>query len=632
MNFLSVENLTKWYSDKLLFENISFGINKGQKVALIAKNGVGKTSLLNIIVGQDIADAGRTTLRGDIRVGYLPQLFDNKENISIFDAIFDTKNSVTDAIREYESSLIAYHANSTAENQKQMEKSVEKMDNLQAWDFENKVKEMLFRFDIQDVFKNMQELSGGQKKKVALVKVLLSDVDFLILDEPTNHLDIEMIEWLENFLLTANTTLLMVTHDRFFLNRVCDEILELDSGTIYRYKGKYDYFLEKKAERIANMTAEIERAKNLYRSELEWIRATPCARTTKAKARIDSFETIKQKAFTTLEQKNRHFAVKTERIGNKILEIDNIDFAFEDKVILNDFSYIFKRGERCGVVGKNGSGKTSLLRLIIDELRPNAGKITVGETVVFGYYSQDGLSANNNGKRAIDIVKEHAEMIRMADGNYITASAFLNHFGFTYENQYTYFENLSGGQRRKLHLLMVLLKNPNFLLLDEPTNDFDIETLTILEDFLLQFTGCLLVVSHDRWFMDKLVDHVFILHEGGKIKDFYGNYSDYKEDLQKKERLVKLQQKTEKIPIEKEQKSINTNKRTYKEQKEFESLEGEITAMEQEKAEVLHCLNSGKGSPEAMTTWSQRYADLDAELDKKTIRWIELSEKEEREY
>ena len=628
MNFLSVENLSKYYGDKLLFENISFGINKGQKVALIAKNGIGKTSLLNIINGQDFADSGRATLRGDVRVGYLPQLFDNKENISIFDAIFDAKNSVTDAIKEYETSLAAYHAQPTAENQQIMEKAVEKMDNLHAWDFESRVKEMLFRFDIQDVFKNMQELSGGQKKKVALVKVLLSDVDFLILDEPTNHLDVEMIEWLENFLLTANTTLLMVTHDRFFLNKVCDEILELDGGNIYRYKGKYDYFLEKKAERIANMTAEIERAKSLYRSELEWIRATPSARTTKAKARIDSFDTIKQKAFTSIEQKNRQFAVKTERIGNKILEINNLDFAFADKVILSDFSYIFKRGERCGVVGKNGSGKTSLLRLIMNELRPKVGKITVGETVIFGYYSQEGLSACNNGKRVIDIVKEHAEIIRMADGNYISASAFLNHFGFTYEYQYTYFENLSGGQRRKLHLLMVLLKNPNFLILDEPTNDFDIETLTILEDFLLQYTGCLLIVSHDRWFMDKLVDHIFILNEGGKVKDFYGNYSDYKEDMQQKNRLVKLQQKSEKPTVEKGQKQVNLNKRTYKEQKEFESLEVEIAVMEQDKAKIINDLNSGESSPETLNAWSQRYAELDAELEEKTMRWIELSEKD----
>ena len=628
MNYLSVENLSKWYGDKLLFENISFGINKGQKVALIAKNGIGKTSLLNIINGLDIADSGRATLRGDVRVGYLPQLFDNKENISVFDAIFDSKNAVIDAIKEYEASLIAYQEKPAVENQQQMEKAVVKMDNLRAWDFESRVKEMLYRFDIQNVFKNMQELSGGQKKKVALVKVLLSDVDFLILDEPTNHLDVEMIEWLEHFLLTANTTLLMVTHDRFFLNKVCDEILELDSGNIYRYKGKYDYFLEKKAERIANMTAEIEKAKSLYCSELEWIRATPSARSTKAKARIDSFETIKQKAFTNIEQKNKTFAVKTERVGNKILEINNLHFAFEDKTILNDFSYIFKKGERCGVFGKNGSGKTTFLRLIMNELRPDAGKITTGETIIFGYYSQDGLSAANNGKRIIDIVKEHAEMIRMADGNFISASAFLNHFGFTYEHQYTYFENLSGGQRRKLHLLMVLLKNPNFLILDEPTNDFDIETLTILEDFLLQYTGCLLIVSHDRWFMDKLVEHIFIINEGGKVKDFYGNYSDYKADLQKKERLVKLQQKNEKQAVVKEQKTTNTNKRTYKEQKEFELLEVEIPAKEQEKADILNNLNSGENSAEMLTTLSQRYAELDAELEGKTMRWIELSEKE----
>jgi len=628
MNYLSVENLSKWYGDKLLFENISFGINKGQKVALIAKNGIGKTSLLNIINGLDIADSGRATLRGDVRVGYLPQLFDNKENISVFDAIFDSKNAVIDAIKEYEASLIAYQEKPAVENQQQMEKAVVKMDNLRAWDFESRVKEMLYRFDIQNVFKNMQELSGGQKKKVALVKVLLSDVDFLILDEPTNHLDVEMIEWLEHFLLTANTTLLMVTHDRFFLNKVCDEILELDGGNIYRYKGKYDYFLEKKAERIANMTAEIEKAKSLYCSELEWIRATPSARSTKAKARIDSFETIKQKAFTNIEQKNKTFAVKTERVGNKILEINNLHFAFEDKTILNDFSYIFKKGERCGVFGKNGSGKTTFLRLIMNELRPDAGKITTGETIIFGYYSQDGLSAANNGKRIIDIVKEHAEMIRMADGNFISASAFLNHFGFTYEHQYTYFENLSGGQRRKLHLLMVLLKNPNFLILDEPTNDFDIETLTILEDFLLQYTGCLLIVSHDRWFMDKLVEHIFIINEGGKVKDFYGNYSDYKADLQKKERLVKLQQKNEKQAVVKEQKTTNTNKRTYKEQKEFELLDVEIPTMEQEKADILNNLNSGENSAEMLTTLSQRYAELDMELEGKTMRWIELSEKE----
>ena len=630
MNYLNVENLSKYYGDKLLFEEISFGIDKGQKVALIAKNGIGKTSLLNIINGQDIPDGGAVTLRGGITVGYLPQISDARESISVLDSIFESGNPLTEAIKEYEHSLMMYQQNPTDENQQQMDKAIEMMDNLHAWDFESKAKEILSKFDVPDILKNLQELSGGQRKKVALVKMLLSNADFLIMDEPTNHLDIEMIEWLEAYLQTANITLLMVTHDRFFLDKVCDEIIELESGQLFRYKGKYDYYLEKKEERIANMSAEIEKAKSIYRRELEWMRSTPQARTTKAKSRIDNFDNVKQKASLRIEQHNKGFAVRTERIGNKILEINNLHFSYsEDKCLLNDFSYIFKKGERCGIVGRNGSGKTTLLKLIIDEIKPKAGKITKGETVIFGYYSQDGLSSANVGKRVIDIVKEHAEMVRIADGNYISASQFLNHFGFTYEHQYTYFENLSGGQRRKLHLLMVLLKNPNFLILDEPTNDFDIETLTILEDFLLTFTGCLLVVSHDRWFMDKLVDHMFILQENGKIKDFYGNYTDYKMKLQHDERVKRLQQRTEKeIPPPKNVPQKNTNKRTYKEQKEFESLETEIEFLEKEKNAVLERLNAGEGTSEELMLWSQQYADLDTQLEEKTFRWIELSEKE----
>jgi ATP-binding cassette subfamily F protein uup len=430
---------------------------------------------------------------------------------------------------------------------------------------------------------------------------------------------------LESFLQAANTTLLMVTHDRFFLDKVCDEIIELESGQLFRYKGKYDYYLEKKEERIANMSAEIEKAKSIYRCELEWMRSTPQARTTKAKSRIDNFENVKQKVSQRLDQHNKSFAVKTERIGNKILEINNLHFSYGEKELINDFSYIFKKGERCGVVGRNGSGKTTLLKLIINELKPNAGKITKGETVIFGYYSQDGLSQDNVGKRVIDIVKEHAEMVRVADGNYVSASQFLNHFGFTYEHQYTFFENLSGGQRRKLHLLMVLLKNPNFLILDEPTNDFDIETMTILEDFLLQFTGCLLVVSHDRWFMDKLIDHMFVMQKNGKIKDFYGNYTEYKLKLQQDERVKRLQQRSEKeATVPKRETQKNTNKRTYKEQKEFESLETEIEHLEKEKAVILEKLNAGTGTPEELTLWSQQYSDTDILLEEKTFRCMEL--------
>ncbi|MDR0605898.1 MAG: ABC-F family ATP-binding cassette domain-containing protein [Bacteroidales bacterium] len=627
MNYLSVENVSKYYGDKLLFESISFGIDKGQKVALIAKNGTGKTSLLNIINGFDTPDNGTVTMRGNIRTGYLPQIFDTNENVSVLDAIFDTDTQVTKAIKEYETAFSLFNENPTQENRFRMETSIVTMDNLQAWDFESKAKEMLTKFDIPDILKNIRELSGGQRKKVALVKVLLANTDFLILDEPTNHLDIEMIEWLEIYLAMANITLLMVTHDRFFLDKVCNEIMELENGNLYRYKGKYDYYLEKKEERIANTLAEINKAKSIYRTELEWMRATPQARTTKAKARTDNFENIKQKAFTHLEEKNKDFAVKTERIGNKILEINNLDFRFNEQIILDDFSYIFKKGERCGIIGKNGSGKTTFLRLIINELKPNAGKITFGETIVFGYYSQTGLSLENTGKRAIDIVKEHAEMIRMADGKYLSATQFLNHFGFTYENQYTYFENLSGGQRRKLHLLMVLITNPNFLIMDEPTNDFDIEMLTLLEDFLLRFTGCLLIVSHDRWFMDKLVDHIFIMQGNGKVRDFYGNYTEYKMKLQQEERIQRAQQKAKKtIPL-KQLTPSNTGKITYKEQKEFEFLESEIECLEKEKSHYLELLNVGNGTPEELTTWAKQYAKIDSDLDIKTTRWIELSDK-----
>jgi ATP-binding cassette subfamily F protein uup len=627
MNYLSVENLSKYYGDKLLFEGISFGIDKGQKVALIAKNGTGKTSLLNIINGFELPDKGTVTIRGNIRIGYLPQIFDSNENISVLDSIFDADTQITKAIKEYETAFSLFNEKPTPENRFRMETSIVTMDNLQAWDFESKAKEILTKFDIPDMLKNIRELSGGQRKKIALVKVLLSNADFLILDEPTNHLDIEMIEWLETYLAMANITLLMVTHDRFFLDKVCSDILELENGNLYRYKGKYDYYLEKKEERIANTLAEINKAKSIYHTELEWMRATPQARTTKAKARIDNFENIKQKASTRLEEKNKDFAVKTERIGNKILEINNLDFSFGEQIILDDFSYIFKKGERCGIIGKNGSGKTTFLRLIINELKPTAGKITFGETIVSGYYSQTGLSLENTGKRAIDIVKEHAEMIRMADGTYVSASQFLNHFGFTYENQYTYFENLSGGQRRKLHLLMVLITNPNFLIMDEPTNDFDIEMLTILEDFLLRFTGCLLIVSHDRWFMDKLVDHIFIMQGNGKVRDFYGNYTEYKMKLQQEERIQRAQQKAKKIIPPKQSTPSNTGKVTYKEQKEFEFLELEIERLEQEKSHYLELLNNGNGTPEELTTWAKQYAETDKDLDTKTIRWIELSDK-----
>lgn len=629
MNYLSVENLSKHYGENLLFENVNFGIEKGQKVALIAKNGTGKTTLLNILMGKDIADGGKVTLRGDIQVAYLPQVFDTGDNISVFDAVFDMNNAQIKAIKAYEAAMRLVEENDTEAHRNTLQQAIDDMDTAKAWDFEAKAKEVLHRLAVEDYFKSMTELSGGQRKKVALAKILLSQADFIIMDEPTNHLDIEMIEWLETYLTTANTTLLMVTHDRFFLDKVCDEIIELDASGVYRYKGKYNYFLEKKQERMANMAAEMEKTRNLYRKELEWMRATPQARSTKAKARIDNFENIKQKLSGPKESSDHSFAVKTERIGNKILEINNLDFSYGEQPIVTDFSYIFKKGERCGVIGRNGSGKTTLLRLIVNELKPNAGKITFGSTIVTGYYSQDEVHSLNEGKRVIDIVKEHAEMVRMSGGNLISASVFLKHFGFDYNLQYTYYEKLSGGQRRKLHLLLVLLKNPNFLILDEPTNDFDIDTLNLLEDFLLHFEGCLLIVSHDRWFMDKLVDHMFIMEPGGHIKDCYGNYTDYKLQKQKQEQLLKKQQKTEKaIDAKPKPKPVNTNRRTYKEEQEFIALEQEIAALETLQQSLLEQLNQSGLSVQESTRISQEYAYNTQLLDDKTMRWLELSEKD----
>ena len=628
MNLLSVENLSKWYGDKLLFKKISFGIEKGQKIALIAKNGTGKSTLLRIIMGIEFSDEGSVTLRNDIHVSYLPQVTDYEKEMTILDIVLNSNTNLNKTVKKYEKAFNAYSEDPNSIYKKEMEIAVEQMDMMDAWNLESRIKEVLHRFNIQNVFLNINCLSGGERKKVALAQALLSESDMLILDEPTNHLDIEMIEWLENYLSTTNTTLLFVTHDRFFLDKICTGIVEIDDGNLYRYKGKYTYFLEKKSERIDNQISEIERAKSVYRRELEWIHTSPQARTTKAKARINRFEEIKQKANQSCKPNNAEFAVKTERIGNKILEINNLDFKYNQNLIIKDFSYVFKRGERCGVVGPNGSGKSTLLKLIMNELRPTAGRIIAGETIVFGYYGQEGLSDSYYGKRLIDIVKEHAEMIRMANGNFISASQFLNHFGFEFQNQYTYYEHLSGGQRRKFYLLLVLLKNPNFLILDEPTNDFDIETLNILEDFLLNFTGCLLIVSHDRWFMDKLVDHMFIFEGNGTIKDFYGNYSEYKKQKDLIDKGERLKKKEVKPKIEKINTTDNANKMTYKERKEFEALEEEIHNLELKKRLLVEKLSNPSDFATEIETIYKDYATICCLLDEKSLRWLELGEKE----
>lgn len=631
MNYLTVEKLTKSFGEKLLFDQITFGIEKGQKTALIAKNGTGKTTLLNIIAGLEYPDEGQVVTRKDITISYLPQMDDVNDQYSVLDLIFESQTPVIQAVKEYETCISLAKNGEDEQLHVRMEHALLEMDRLHAWDMESKVKEILSRFGIDDIFKNLGEMSGGQRKKTALAKTLITETDLLILDEPTNHLDIDMIEWLEEYLSTSNTTLLMVTHDRFFLDQVCNNIIELDNHKIYQYKGKYDYYLEKKAERIANESAEYDKIKHLYRTELEWVHTSPQARTTKAKARIKAFEELNEAAHKKVEKQSESFQVKTERLGNKILEINNLDFSYPDKLILDDFSYIFKKGEKCGIVGRNGTGKSTLLKLIMGEMNPIAGKITPGLTIQFGYFAQDGLQVEGN-RRVIDIVKENAEMIRLQSGNMVGASQFLNYFGFKYEQQYTYYEDLSGGEKRKLHLLITLIKNPNFLILDEPTNDFDIETLNLLEEFLDNYQGCILVVSHDRWFMNKLVDHIFVFEGEGKVKDFYGNYTEYRVEKEKQDRLKRKQERALNQEISKNSESEpvkkTTNKLTFKEKKEFEQLEINIEHLEKEKTELIHLMNSGSGSGIQLKDWSSRYGEVENELDLKMMRWLELSEKE----
>lgn len=635
MNYLTVENLSKTYGEKLLFHDITFGLEKGQKSALIAKNGTGKSTLLNIIAGLEQPDAGQVVVRKDITVSYLPQMDDFADEVSVLDAIFDSQTPEIQVIREYEICLALMNQANAAgevspELEQRMHRAIEEVERLHAWDFESKVKEILSRFGIEDVFKPVGTLSGGQRKKTALAKTLIADTDLLILDEPTNHLDIEMIEWMENYLTRANVTLLMVTHDRHFLDQVCNDIFEIENGNLYHYRGKYDYYLEKKAERIAVENAEYDKLKQLYLKELEWVHTSPQARTSKSRARIQGFEALKESVSRKVEKPAESFHVETERLGNKILEINNLDFSFGDKVLLDDFSYVFKRGEKCGIVGKNGTGKSTFLKLIVGQLKPTAGKIVAGQTIHFGYYSQEGMQIKGN-RRIIDIVKEYAEVIRTETGNYIGASQFLNHFGFKYEQQYTYFDDLSGGEKRKLYLLITLMRNPNFLILDEPTNDFDIDTLNKLEDFLYYYKGCVLIVSHDRWFMNKLVDHIFVFNGDGKVKDFYGNYTDYKLARDKELRIEKRVEKLQKQAEVKETtlvKKDKSNKLTYKEKLEFDSLGLEVETLEAEKKELLEKMNSGNGTADELIEWSNRYQEVSTLLDDKSMRWLELSEKE----
>ena len=611
---LTVENLTKSFGDKLLFEDISFGINVGQKTALIARNGYGKSTLLNILTGKELQDSGKVTFRGDVKMAYLPQRPD-------------------------------FHAHQTVRS---FVEAAEKPENIEPWDFEQSVKEVLSRLEVDRLMdRAMDTLSGGEQKKVALSRILIDDTNLLLLDEPTNHLDISMIEWLEEFLSKQRLAILMVTHDRYFLDNVCQDILELDNSRLYSYKwnrgdndmhkaSPYNYFVEKKAERQYNERAEVEKAKSLYRTELDWMRRMPQARGTKARARIDAFYELEQKAHTRFEEDKQQLSVKTERIGGKILEMYNVCYCVNDsmheclsaKTLINDFSYTFKKGEKIGIVGPNGIGKSTFLNIITERLKPTSGRVVVGQTIQFGYYTQAGMKAPAD-RRVIDLVKDIAEEIELDNGKSMSAHQFLTYFGFDGTTQYNYFGNLSGGERRRLYLLQVLMANPNFLILDEPTNDLDIYTLEILEQFLKGYQGCLVIVSHDRSFMDHIVDHLFIFEGDGKIKDYHSNYSDYRKQKLLQQRTTMLQRREEK-PVYERVRS-NKPKATYKEKKEYEALTAEIEALTRERQQLETLLSdpsqfSIPNSQFSIQDASHRIGELMALLDEKELRWLELDE------
>src|ERR1051325_1839033 len=596
MNLLSVENISKSFGPKVLFKGISFGISKGQKVALVAKNGTGKTTLLNILSRRDTADSGSVVFRNDQRVTYLeqdPQL-DARKNV--LQVVFDGDTPELNAIRDYEHFVQLCEKDASEKNFESLMKAQQRIEDLHCWEYESRAKQILTQLGINDVEQAVSTLSGGQVKRVALAKVLIQQPDLLILDEPTNHLDMEMVEWLESYFASLqDLSLLMVTHDRYFLDRVCDEIIELEGGNLFRYKGNYSYYIEKKAEREQSQASELDKTRNLYRRELEWVRKMPRARGTKAKARVDAFDDIKEKALQKKKQDKLEIAVKVTRLGGKILELIKLRKAFGDKKILNDFSYVFKKGEKIGIIGRNGSGKSTFLNMVLGNEPYDGGKIQTGETVVFGYYSQTGLTLRDD-KRVIEVVKDIAEYIPLANGMQLSASQLLQRFLFPPEMQYTYVSELSGGEKRRLYLCTVLIRNPNFLILDEPTNDLDIITLSTLEDFLADFAGCVLIVSHDRYFMDRLVDHIFAFEGDGEIKDFPGNYSQYREWAQEQKKEEKGVTRVEKeIPVPKDIKTETAGKRkpTFGEKREYELLDKEIPRMEARKKELEEQMNAG---------------------------------------
>lgn len=626
--YLQVEGLTRRVGDRVLFQSISFGIAEGQRVGLIAKNGTGKSTLLNILSGKDSYDEGQIVFRNGIRVGYLEQTPVYPPDLTVMEACFWHGNSTTNLIREYE------HCMETPGNPG-LQELLDRMEHEKAWDYEGRAKQILSKLKINDFRQRIGQLSGGQLKRVALANVLITEPDLLILDEPTNHLDLEMIEWLEGYLKQGNLSLLMVTHDRYFLDRVCSVILELDDETVYTYRGNYAYYLEKRQERIDVANAEIARANNLYRTELDWMRRMPCARGHKARYREESFYELEKVAKRRIQEQNVTLEVKSSYIGNKIFEADYICKSFgPDKVILRDFFYTFSRYEKMGIVGNNGTGKSTFIKILLGQVKPDSGRVVVGETVRFGYYSQEGIQFDEQMK-VIDVVRNIAEYIDLGGGRHLSAMQFLQHFMFSPKAQQNYVYKLSGGERRRLYLCTVLMQNPNFLILDEPTNDLDIVTLQILEEYLKNFKGCVIVVSHDRYFMDKVVDHLLVFRGQGDVRDFPGNYTQYRE--WEEERLKQEREgaaKSKEAPAKKNEKSrtdpnapAQERKRlTFKERKEMEQLEADITALEAEKKQIEEALCSGTLSVDELTEKSKRLPVLADELDEKSMRWLELSE------
>ncbi|MEG1738453.1 MAG: ABC-F family ATP-binding cassette domain-containing protein [Odoribacter sp.] len=625
ISYLQVDNLSKRFGEQLLFENLSFGIGKGQKVALIAKNGMGKSTLLRIIANKDSAEKGTVIFRNDISVGILDQDPQLNPECTVFEEVFNSDSPVLNLIKAYEEAV-------TQNDTQKLEELIPDMEMHAAWDYDTTIKQILSELKIDTYDKKIGFLSGGQKKRVGLAKVLISNPDFLILDEPTNHLDIEMTEWLEEYLSKSNATLLMVTHDRYFLDHVCNQIIEIDDFGLFSYDGNYSYYLEKRDERIENRNAAIDKARNLLRTEQEWMRRMPQARSHKAQYRIDNFYKIKATASQNTSEQKLELDIQGKRLGKKILELDHISKSFDGQCLLNDFSYKFIRGEKIGIVGKNGIGKSTFLNIITQSLEPDSGSISIGETVVYGYYKQSGITFSND-ERVIDIVKNISERIDLGNGRMMSASQFLEYFMFTDKQQYSPVEKLSGGERRRLYLLTVLMSNPNFLILDEPTNDLDIITLNVLEEYLRSFKGCLLVVSHDRFFTDKVVDRIFAFEGNGFIRDFPGNYTIYKnqkeeekEVLEKAEKEKKKAEKTSATLLSTSEKMEKKRKLTFKERQEMQQLEVDMKELNDEKNSLESSFCSNALAAEELVVKSNRIAEIIRILDDKELRWLELSE------